>query len=228
VEETAVIHVAKEIELDICVIYMTPVEDNRTEEEMVKVETNPARMCGLVRVLAFIPELRLDTPQRLGGCPKIDSKEAIAEAVELARSSDAVIFIGGLTNEWEAEGIDRPSLALPGQQSDLLRALGAANKNTIAVIQAGSAVDMTWATDVGAVLYSWYLGNEVGAAIADVVYGRTNPAGKLPLSLPERTEDNPTHLCSRSEHGQIHYREDLFVGYKHYQARGIQPLFPFG
>jgi beta-glucosidase len=87
---------------------------------------------------------------------------------------------------------------------------------------------MTWAKDVGAVLYSWYLGNEVGAAIADVVYGRINPAGKLPLSLPERIEDGPTYLCSKSEDGQIHYREDLFVGYKHYQARGTRPLFPFG
>jgi beta-glucosidase len=148
--------------------------------------------------------------------------------VTLAKKSDVVIFVGGLTNEWEAEGADRPSLALPGRQADVIRALGAANPNTVAVIQAGSAVDMTWAGDTRAIVNAWYLGNEVGAAIADVLYGRVNPGGRLPLSLPERIEDGPTHLYRRSENGHIHYREDLFVGYKHYHAHGTRPLFPFG
>jgi beta-glucosidase len=148
--------------------------------------------------------------------------------VSLAKSSDAVVFVGGLTPEWEAEGFDRPTMHLPGRQAELLRALGAANKSTVAVIQAGSAVDMTWAKDVGAVLQAWYLGNESGSAIADVLYGRVNPGGKLPLTLPKRLEDTPAYLSRKSENGQIHYREDLFVGYKYYQSRGVKPLFPFG
>jgi beta-glucosidase len=75
---------------------------------------------------------------------------------------------------------------------------------------------------------AWYLGNESGAAIADVLYGWVNPAGKLPLTFPERIEDTPAHLHSRSENGQIHYREGLYVGYKHYHVTGVKPLFPFG
>jgi beta-glucosidase len=229
-EETAVINVEEGVELDIRVSYINTPKKQTEEEAESKAETNPALMRGLVRVQPYHVSLILLMcgVQRLGGCPKIDSDEAIAEAVTLAKASDIVIFVGGLTNEWEAEGTDRPSLALPGRQADTIRALGEANKNTVVVIQAGSAVDMTWAKDVGAILHSWYLGNEVGAAISDVLYGRVNPAGKLPLSLPARIEDSPTHLCSRSENGQIHYREDLFVGYKHYHAHGTQPLFPFG
>jgi beta-glucosidase len=92
----------------------------------------------------------------------------------------------------------------------------------------GSAVDLTWASEVAGIVQAWYLGNEVGNSLSDVLYGRVNPAGKLPLTLPMRIEDTPAHLWSRSEDGQIHYREDLFVGYKHYHASGGIPAFPFG
>lgn len=87
---------------------------------------------------------------------------------------------------------------------------------------------MPWVNDVSSVIQAWYSGNEVGNALADVIYGSVNPSGRLPLTLPVREQDTPAYLCSRSENGQIHYREDLFVGYKWYQARAIKPLFPFG
>lgn len=153
---------------------------------------------------------------------------AIAEAVELSRTSDAVVFVGGLSAEWEAEGADRASLALPGRQADVIHALAEANTRTIVVLQAGSATDMSWSGEVGTIVQAWYLGNEGGAAIADVLFGRVNPAGKLPLTFPQRIEHTPAHLALRSENGRIHYREDLWVGYKHYHARVIKPLFPFG
>jgi beta-glucosidase len=165
---------------------------------------------------------------RLGGCEKIDEDEAIEDAVALAESADAVIVVGGLTPEWESEGFDRPTLKLPGRQDELIRKVARANPRTIVAIQAGSAVSMPWVSDVGALLQTWYLGNEVGNAIADVIFGNVNPSGRLPLTLPERIEDVPAYLNDHSEHGKIHYREDLFVGYKHYQARNIKPLFPFG
>lgn len=103
---------------------------------------------------------------------------------------------------------------------------------------------MPWVGAVGALVQAWYSGNEAGNAIADVLYGKVNPAGRLPLTLPVRVEDIPAHFNHRSENGKIQcvtifgmpnhhspddsYREDLFVGYKHYQARGVTPLFPFG
>lgn len=165
---------------------------------------------------------------RLGGCKKIDPEEAIEAAVTLAEKCDAVIFIAGLTPEWESEGFDRPSLQLPGRQDEVITRIAEANPNTIVCIQAGSAVSMPWIDDVNGLLQVWYQGNEVGNAIADVLFGKVNPCGRLPLTLPVRMEDVPSYLNLRSEKGKIHYREDLFVGYKHYQARSIKPMFSFG
>ena len=87
---------------------------------------------------------------------------------------------------------------------------------------------MPWVDAVPAIVHTWYLGNEVGNALADVLFGNVNPSGRLSLSFPAREQDNPAYLSTKSEYGKIHYREDLFVGYKWYQARGVKPLFPFG
>ena len=88
---------------------------------------------------------------------------------------------------------------------------------------------MPWVNDVRAIIQAWYSGNEVGNAIADVLFGRVNPSGKLPISLPHKIEDiGPAAYNTRSENGKIHYREDLFVGYKNYAVSGVKPLFPFG
>ncbi len=87
---------------------------------------------------------------------------------------------------------------------------------------------MPWADKVGGLFQSWYSGNEVGNAIADIIFGKVNPSGRLPLTLPVRLEDIPSFLNRHSEYGKIYYREDLYVGYKHYQAVGVQAQFPFG
>ncbi|GJE97941.1 glycoside hydrolase family 3 protein [Phanerochaete sordida] len=165
---------------------------------------------------------------RLGGCEKINADQALQAAVDLAAQSDVVVIVAGLSPEWESEGFDRPTLDMPGRQNELIERVGKANPNTVVCLQAGSAVAMPWVNDVRAIIQAWYSGNEVGNALSDVVYGRVNPSGRLPLTLPVRVQDTPAYLCSRSENGQIHYREDLFVGYKWYQARDIKPLFPFG
>jgi beta-glucosidase len=98
----------------------------------------------------------------------------------------------------------------------------------IVIIQAGSAVSMPWVDKVDGVIYSWYLGNEAGNAIADVVYGLVNPSGRLPLTLPRRELDIAANLDFRSARTQTHYSEGIWVGYRHFNARGIEPLFPFG
>ena len=87
---------------------------------------------------------------------------------------------------------------------------------------------MPWVGDVNGIIQAWYSGNEVGNALADVVYGYVNPSGRLSLTLPVTERDIPAYLNMRSENGRIHYAEDIFVGYKYYQAKGVAPLFPFG
>jgi beta-glucosidase len=87
---------------------------------------------------------------------------------------------------------------------------------------------MPWINQVQAVVHTWYLGNEVGNAIADILYGTRNPSGKLPISFPVREQDIAAHLNFGGEYGVVHYREEIFVGYKHFDAKGIKPLFPFG
>ncbi|KAK7043724.1 hypothetical protein VNI00_008336 [Paramarasmius palmivorus] len=165
---------------------------------------------------------------RLGGCEKIDPEAAIKAAESLASQSDVVIFVGGLTSEWESEGFDRPSLDLPGHQHETIKRVAAANPRTVVVVQAGSATSMPWVDGVAGIVQAWYLGNETGSAIADVLYGTVNPSGRLPLTLPKRVEDIAAYPNLRSEHGKIHYHEDILVGYKHFQARGVEPLFYFG
>jgi len=87
---------------------------------------------------------------------------------------------------------------------------------------------MPWASSAAGIVQSWLLGNEVGNSIGDILFGDVNPSAKLSLTMPVQIEDTPSFLSFGSENGQVHYREDLFVGYKWYQARAIQPLFPFG
>ncbi|KAL0947223.1 hypothetical protein HGRIS_013340 [Hohenbuehelia grisea] len=212
-EEKAVVELVAGEAVDILVEYInTPPPDDGSEEAIEKRNAQPALMRGV----------------RLGGCPKIDPNEAIENAVALARTVDTVIYVGGLTPEWESEGFDRPSLQLPGRQDEVIAKLAAANPNTVVCLQAGSPVSMPWIDSIGALVQTWYSGNEVGNALADIIFGKVNPSGRLPITYPVRIEDVPSYLNLRSENGKIHYREDLFMGYRHYIARRIKPLFPFG
>lgn len=96
------------------------------------------------------------------------------------------------------------------------------------MISQGSATLMPWHSKVSSILQAWYQGNESGNAIADVLFGQVNPSGKLPLSFPHKLQDVPSYLNYGSENGQVYYREDLFVGYKWYQSREIDVMWPFG
>ncbi|KDR81345.1 hypothetical protein GALMADRAFT_221203 [Galerina marginata CBS 339.88] len=213
IEEKASINLVAGNSVDVLVLYTnTPPPDGDDEKGEGRL-SQPALMRGV----------------RLGGCEKINEVDAIEEAVALARRVDAVVLVGGLSPEWESEGFDRPSLQLPGRQEQLFTKVAQANPCTVVCIQAGSAVSMPWINHVNGLLQTWYSGNEAGNAIADVLFGKVNPSGRLPLTFPVRVEDVPAYLNHRSESlFPFSYREDLFVGYKHYQARGITPLFSFG
>ncbi|KAJ7172746.1 beta-glucosidase [Mycena filopes] len=225
IEEKAVIDVVAQIAVDILVEY-TNTSPTREEED---ISSQPALMLGVVSHPSRPHPTSFQLLNSVSGAAKKSTPMQQSTPLSLLQQEcDVVLFVAGLTPEWESEGFDRPTLALPGRQDEVISKIAAANPNIIVCIQAGSATSMPWIADVRSVIQTWYLGNEVGNAIADVIWGKVNPGGRLPLTFPVRIEDTPAYLNQRSENGKIHYREDLFVGYKHYHARGVKPLFEFG
>jgi beta-glucosidase len=164
---------------------------------------------------------------RVGCMPKLPA-DPIAEAASLAAKSDVAIVFAGLTHEWESEGFDRPDMELPGEQVKLIEQVATANPNTVVVVNAGSPINMNWLDEVAAVVWAWYPGQEGGNAIADVLFGDVNPSGKLPTTFPKRLQDNPAYINYPGENGKVYYGEGLFVGYRYYDKKDIEPLFPFG
>ncbi|MCX5608107.1 glycoside hydrolase family 3 C-terminal domain-containing protein [Streptomyces sp. NBC_00047] len=159
--------------------------------------------------------------------PRRDAEELIAEAVAAARAADTAVVVVATTDRVESEGFDRKDLDLPGRQDDLVRAVAAANPNTVVVVNAGSPVELPWREDVAAVLLTWFPGQEGGAALADVLLGHAEPGGRLPTTWPARFADAPVTEVVPTE-GRLEYREGLFIGYRAYEARSITPAFPFG
>ncbi|MCH6468774.1 beta-glucosidase [Sinomonas terrae] len=152
--------------------------------------------------------------------------EEMAAAVELARSSNAAVVVVGTTEEVESEGYDRESLGLPGRQDELIEAVIDANPNTVVVVNAGAPVLMPWLAKAKAVLLVWFPGQQMGAALADVLTGAVEPGGHLPTTWPApggivQPENVPVK-------GTVGYEEGLDVGYKAYLRREIQPAVPFG
>lgn len=161
-------------------------------------------------------------------CEPPADPSAFERAVAAARTSDVAVVVVGTTDEWESEGADRDSMALPGRQDELVAAVAAANPRTVVVVNAGSPVLMPWADDVAAVLVSWFPGVAGSDAMAEVLFGRSEPTGRLPTTFPKRIEDTPSFTSDPGEAGHLRYGEGIFVGYKWYDARQIEPAFPFG
>ncbi len=155
-------------------------------------------------------------------------KDLIAEAVKLARKADVVVLVAGLNGEWESEGFDRVDMKLPGAQNELIERVAKANKNTIVVLNVGSPVEMPWINKVPTVLQLWYNSQEQGNALADILFGDVTPSGKLPTTFPVRLQDNPAYINYPGENGNVRYGEGIFVGYRYYDKKQIEPLFPFG
>ncbi len=164
---------------------------------------------------------------RLGCLPPLPA-DAIERASALAAASDVAIVCVGFGGEWQSEGFDRPNMDLPGKQDALVEQVAAANPRTIVLLNTGSPITMPRLEKVAAVVQAWYPGQECGNAIADVLFGDTNPSGKLPQTFPVRLEDNPAYLDFPGENGKVYYGEGLFVGYRYYEKKKIAPLFPFG
>jgi beta-glucosidase len=161
-------------------------------------------------------------------CLPPEPANPIAEAVALAQEADKVVLFLGTTAEWEFEGGDRPNLDLPGEQIKLLDKIIAVNPNTIVVLTTAAPVIAEWADKVPAVIQSWYGGEEIGNAVADVLFGDVNPSGRMPQTWPKRLEDNPAFLNYPGENGKVYYGEGLFIGYRYYDTRQVEPRFHFG
>jgi len=157
------------------------------------------------------------------GTPNVQVDEAVAAA---KRSAVAVVFAGNK----DTEAIDRPGLALPGYQDQLIEAVAAANPKTVVVLNTGGPVLMPWLDKVAGVLQAWYPGEEDGNAAAAVLYGAADPSGRLPITFPRSLADTPAATPAQypGVDGVATYSEGLDVGYRHYDARGVAPLFPFG
>lgn len=158
-----------------------------------------------------------------------DDDPQIAAAVAAAKQSDVALVFVGLSNRYESEGRDRDDLKLPGLQEALIKAVVAANPNTVVVLTNGTPLLIdSWLRRTPAVLEAWYLGEQGGNAVTDVLFGKVNPSGKLPDTLAERREDYPDCGNYPGTGGQVNYAEGLFVGYRHFDKQGLRPLFPFG
>jgi beta-glucosidase len=164
---------------------------------------------------------------QFGYAPKPEDDDRLARAVALAENSDIAIVFAGMPTGYESEGGDRPDMELPGPQAELIEAVAQANPCTVVVLNAGAPVTVDWLDRVPAVLEAYYPGLEGGNVIASVLLGRVNPSGKLPVTFPRRYEDNPTY-GNYPGAKQVYYGEGIFVGYRYYDYKGVEPLFPFG
>ena len=164
--------------------------------------------------------------------PTVNDTNLIAAAVEAAKAADVVIFVGGLNHNLDQEGSDRRDLKLPGGQDELLRQIVQANPKTVVVFNGGGAVEMddAWLSRVPSLVYAWYGGLEAGNALAHVLFGDVDPSGKLPCTFPKRLADSPAHALNAypGTNGVETYAEGLLVGYRWFDTKKIEPLFPFG
>ena len=164
---------------------------------------------------------------RVGLKSQVD-RDFIAEAVEAAAAADVAVVVVGTNSDWETEGRDRDSFDLPGDQPELVRRVAAANPATVVVVNTGGACNLDWADDVAGVLVAGFGGQEMGYAVADVLFGQADPGGRMTMTVPARYEHSPAYLNYPGENGVVRYGEGLYIGHRWFDARAIDPAVPFG
>ena len=195
-----------------------PVEVTTGQQVAIRIEYDIVQDETLGGVLAY----------QFGTEPSDDDPAVLIEAaVDAARGADVAVVVVGTNSKVESEGYDRSSLALPGHQDDLVRAVAAANPNTVVVVNAGSPVEMPWRNDVAAVLLTCFGGQEYGNALADVLTGAQEPGGRLPTTWPVAMADVPV-LDVTPVDGKVAYDEGVHVGYRAWLRAGTEPAYPFG
>ena len=152
----------------------------------------------------------------------------IDEAIKTARGVDIAVLFVGLTDAYEIEGIDRTSLDMPENQLALIKALVKVQRNIVIVLHGGSAMTMPWVDNVSAILHMHLGGDNVGTAAISLLFGDDNPSGKLSETYPIKLEDNPSYFNFPGEKNTVNYCEGVFVGYRYYDKKKMNVLFPFG
>ena len=154
--------------------------------------------------------------------------ELLDEAVELAKNSDVAVIFAGLPESFESEGFDRKHMRMPDCQLKLIDEVAKVNKNVVVVLHNGSAVEMPFADKVKGILEMYLGGQNVGTAETALLFGDANPSGKLAETFPVKLSHNPSYLNFPGNMDNVNYAEGIFVGYRYYDEKGIEPLFPFG
>jgi beta-glucosidase len=155
--------------------------------------------------------------------------KALKEATDIAAKADVAIVVVGRYSRIESEGFDLKTMDLPAGQDELIAAVEQANRHTVVVLNTGNPVTLTkWIDKTPALLDMWYGGQEGGNALAAILFGDANPSGKLPVSMPKRFEDSPAATNYPGQNLQVSYAEGIYVGYRYYDTKNVEPLFPFG
>jgi beta-glucosidase len=201
-----------------------PSSEKKGEITMKAGQTYPIKIefCRNPEMVTIMRSLRI-------GCDDPVPAKLAESAAAAAKNADAAVVFAGMTDEYESEGFDRKTMDLPPGQAELIKNVAAANKNTVVVLNNGTPVTMApWLGKAAAVVEAYYPGQECGNAIVDVLFGDVNPSGKLPDTFPVRYEDNPAFVNYPGEDGKVLYCEGIYIGYRYYDAKKIEPLFPFG
>ncbi len=162
-------------------------------------------------------------PRTGAGDPAMEQK-----AVELAGKADVVLLYIGLDEISESEGLDRAHMRLPQSQISLIHAVSKVNPNVVAVMSAGSAVEMPWLNECKALIHGYLCGQAGAAAVLKAIMGEVNPSGKLSESYPLEYSDTPSGPYFPAKERTVEYRESLYVGYRYFETAGVPVLFPFG
>lgn len=187
---------------------------------------NSFKVSSLMDALVGVPGIRY--AQGYGIKDETPDEALIAEAVALAKDAKSVIIVAGLPDAFESEGYDRSHLRMPACQNELIERVAAANPRVAVVLYNGSAIEMPWIGQVPAVMEGYLGGQAVGEATADILFGRVNPSGRLPESFTKRLEDTSCFLSYGGEGDRAVYAEGIFVGYRCYDRKKTDLLFPFG
>ena len=169
----------------------------------------------------------------MGGLVGVQMSWAALNAPQDLSAYDAVVVAVGNSNEYEGEGFDH-SFDLPEFQNQLIRSVAKVNPNTVVTMFGGTGLKMSdWVDDVPVALHAFYPGQNGGQALAEILFGKVNPSGKLPISIERNIEDNPVYasfpkFANDNSLTEMDYKDDLFVGYRGYEKKGIKPLYPFG
>lgn len=192
-------------------------------------EVNPSKLeAPLERIEAGAEDIEVKFAEGYTDGGEVDERP-ILEASEVAQNTDVAILFLSVPGEVESEGFDRPHIKLPENQVKLIEKVSQVQPDIIVVLNSGSAVDMTYLLDgVSALIEAWLPGQAGAGAVADVLWGEINPSGRLQETFPKKLSDNPSHINFPGERGKVRYGEGLFIGYRYYDEKEIEPQFPFG